>query len=63
MRLARSFRLLAVLLDWLARNSGPADAVSPRRALMARLLAGISLEPRQLFPATAQLVVERRDSS
>ena len=63
MRLARSLRVLAVLLDRMAeRNSGSERCIAPG-AMIARLLAALSLEPRQLFAATPQLLVERRDSS
>ena len=62
MRLAQSFRVLAVLLDWLAdRNPGRGKCCIAPGAMMARLQA--CAERRQLFPAAAQLAVERRDSS
>ena len=66
MRLAQSFRVLAVLLDWLAERNCEAGQrfIAPAaRALIARLLAAMRRERRQLFPVTAQLAVERRDSS
>ena len=63
MRLAQSFRVLAVMLDSLAeRNSGSERCTAPG-AMMAGLLTAMSLERMQFFPATAQLAVERRDSS
>ena len=66
LRLAQSFRVLAVLLDRLAECSfggGDRCIVPAACAMLARLLAAMSLERRQLFPSTAQLAVERRDSS
>ena len=63
MRLAQSFRVLAVLLNCLAeRNSGSKRCIAPG-AMIARLLATVVIERSQLFPAAAQLAVERRDSS
>ena len=64
MRLAQSFRVLAVLLDRAAEhNCGRSKRCIAPGAMIARLLAATSLERRQLFPATARLAVERRDSS
>ena len=65
-RLAQSLRVLAVLLDRLAegdlvRRKRPATPAA--YTIIARLLAGMCLERRQLSPATAELAVERRDSS
>ena len=62
--LLKASGVLALLLDWLAeRNSGRSKRCIAPGAMIARLLAALSLEPRQLFPAAAQLAVERRDSS
>ena len=64
MRLARSFRALAVLLTgWPSAVPDAHTPYHPGRTMIARLLAAISLARRQLFPVTAQLAVERRDSS
>ena len=66
MRLAQSFRVLAVLLDSLADldcGGGKRFIAPAARAMIARLLAAMSRERRQLFPATSLLAVERRDSS
>ena len=65
LRLAQSFRVLAVLLASLAgRGCRPGNPSSPAaRAPIVCLLAAMSHELRQLLPATAELAVERRDSS
>ena len=64
MRLAQSFRLLAVLLEWLAeRTSGRGKRCTALGVMIARWLAPKSLEWKQFFAPTAQLAVERRDSS
>lgn len=64
MRLAHCFRVLALLLDWLTeRNCGRNERFVTPGTMIALLLAAVSLERRQLFPATVHLAVERRDSS
>ena len=64
LRLAQSFRLLAILLGWFAgRNSARNKRCITPGAMIARLLAAISLERSRPFPAVAQFTVERRDSS
>ena len=64
MRLAQSFRVLAVLLDSLTdSNFGRSNRCIVPCAMMARLLAAMSFGRRRLFPATVPLAVERRDSS
>ena len=65
MRLAQSFRALAVMLDSAAEhNCGSECCVAPAAyTMMARLQAAVRIERSQLFPATARLAVERRDSS
>ena len=62
-RLAQSFRLLAVLLDRAAkRHCGSKHCIAPG-AMIVGLLAAMRFGRRQPFPAMAQLAVERRDSS
>ena len=66
MRLAQSFRILALLLDRAAERycgSGRRFITSPACGVFASLLTTMNLARLQLFPATAQLAVERRDSS
>ena len=66
LRLAQSFRVLAVLLDWLVeRNCGGSKRfIAPAaRTMIARLLPAKRFERPRLFPAPARLAVERRDSS
>ena len=64
MRLAQSFRALAILLDSLAeRNCGRGKSCIAPGAMMARLPAAMRLGQRLLFPAPAQLAIERLDSS
>ena len=64
LRLAQSFRILAVLLDGLAdHNCGSKRYIATAAcSMMARLLAEISSGGGG-FCATTQLAVERRDSS
>ena len=66
MRLAQSFRVLALLLDRLAEHNsrhGNRLVTPAAYTMMARLLAAMRLARRQLLPATTPLTVERRDSS
>ena len=66
LRLAQSFRFLAVLLDSLADHNcgrGKRHIAPAAYTTMARLLATMRLKRQRLFPATTQLAVERRDSS
>ena len=65
MRIAQSFRLLAVLLDRLADPNSGSERCIARAActMLTGLLAAMSFGQRLPFPVAAPLAVERLDSS